>query len=62
MNQSSKKPSKADRVLAIARKRGVILARKLSAKGIHREYLRRLENQGLLVRTGRVIYSLTDSQ
>jgi hypothetical protein len=42
--------SKTAQVLELAAKKGVITPREVEAHGIHREYLRRLENQGLLVR------------
>ncbi len=45
-----------DRVLALARKAGVLRPRDLEAEGIPREYLRRLLAEGLLERPGRGIY------
>jgi Transcriptional regulator, AbiEi antitoxin len=53
--------SKAQRVLALARIAGVLRPRDLEAQGIHREYLRRLEQQGLLIRSGRGIYTPLDA-
>jgi predicted transcriptional regulator of viral defense system len=45
-----------DRVLALARRAGVLRPRDLDAEGIPREYLRRLLAEGLLERPGRGIY------
>jgi predicted transcriptional regulator of viral defense system len=49
--------SKIEQVLALAHESGVIRAKDVEAKGIHREYLNRLEQQGLLIRSGRGIYT-----
>ncbi|NJO93183.1 MAG: transcriptional regulator [Hydrococcus sp. RM1_1_31] len=54
MNQS-----KTSQVLEIVRKEGIIRAREIRERGIHQEILRRLENQGLIVRAGRGIYTLS---
>lgn len=54
--------SRTGQVLELVRKAGVVRARDLRDLGIHQEYLRRLENQGLLVRSGRGIYTLADSE
>ena len=56
MNQS-----KTQQVLELVREAGVLRSRDLRERGIHQEYLRRLENQGLLVRSGRGIYTLGES-
>jgi predicted transcriptional regulator of viral defense system len=53
--------SKNQQVLALARASGVLRPRDLEPHGIHREYLRRLEQQGLLIRTGRGIYTLLET-
>ncbi|HEY9826660.1 MAG TPA: type IV toxin-antitoxin system AbiEi family antitoxin domain-containing protein [Stenomitos sp.] len=53
--------SKAQQILALARKTGVLRSRDVETYGIHREYLRRLEQQGLLIRSGRGIYTLLDT-
>lgn len=53
--------SKTGQVLELVRKAGVVRSRDLRERGIHQEYLRRLENQGLLVRSGRGIYTFSDS-
>jgi predicted transcriptional regulator of viral defense system len=49
---------KVKQVLDLARATGVLRARDLKAHGIHREYLRRLEHQGLITRSGLGIYTL----
>lgn len=54
--------SKIKQVLEYAQNRSVLRAQELEAHGIHREYLRRLENQGLLMRSGRGIYTLVDTE
>jgi predicted transcriptional regulator of viral defense system len=46
----------AARVLALARRAGVLRVRDLTARGINPEYLRRLCRQERLVRTGRGLY------
>ncbi len=53
--------SKTQQVLDLAREVGVLRPRDIEAHGIHREYLRRLENQGLLMRSGRGLYTLSDT-
>jgi predicted transcriptional regulator of viral defense system len=53
--------SKKEQVLSLIRNSGVVRPKDLEAHGIHREYLRRLELQGSLVRTGRGLYTLADS-
>jgi predicted transcriptional regulator of viral defense system len=53
--------SKAQQILALARTAGVLRPRDLEPHGIHREYLRRLEQQGLLIRSGRGLYTLLDA-
>jgi predicted transcriptional regulator of viral defense system len=54
-------PSKAIQAKILARKLGVFRSRDLEAHGIHREYLRRLERQGLLMRSERGIYTFLDT-
>lgn len=49
-------------VLEIARNMGVIRAKDIEKKGIHRQYLKRLEEQGLLIRSGRGIYTYFDAE
>jgi len=51
-----------DRALTIARERGIARARDFDAAGVPRAYLRRLQDQGLLVRTGRGLYQLADAE
>jgi predicted transcriptional regulator of viral defense system len=53
--------SKVQQVLALARETSVLRSRDVEAHGIHREYLRRLEQQGLLIRSGRGIYTLPET-
>ncbi len=53
--------SKTQQVLALVRKTGVLRSRDVETHGIHREYLRRLEQQGLLIRSGRGIYTLQET-
>lgn len=52
--------AKTSQVLEIVRKSGIIRSKDLRERGIHQEYLRRLENQGLIVRSGRGLYTLPD--
>jgi hypothetical protein len=47
--------SKAQQVLALAHQIGVLRSRDVESLGIHREYLRRLEQQQLLLRSSRGI-------
>jgi predicted transcriptional regulator of viral defense system len=54
--------SKIQLVLDYARKTGIITAKDIAAKGIHREYLKRLEQQGLLIRSARGIYTFAQSE
>ncbi|MEA5549980.1 type IV toxin-antitoxin system AbiEi family antitoxin domain-containing protein [Anabaena cylindrica UHCC 0172] len=54
--------SKTDQILSYASQTGVIRAKDIAAKGIHREYLKRLENQGILVRSARGVYTLADAE
>lgn len=51
-----------DRAIAVASKRGIARARDFDAAGIPRAYLRRLQDDGLLVRMGRGLYQLADAQ
>lgn len=48
-----------DRVLRLARERGIVRPRDLQGQGIARETLRRMCERGLLERSGRGIYRLT---
>ena len=51
----------ADKILALAKTLGFLRVRDLLSRGIHPEYLRRLCNKGLLVRTGRGLYRLANA-
>jgi predicted transcriptional regulator of viral defense system len=53
--------SKAKQILTLLNEAGVLRSRDVEAHGIHREYLRRLEHQGLLIRSGRGIYTLPET-
>lgn len=53
--------SKTQQVLEIAQNVGVIRAKDLEAQGFHRQYLKRLSEQGLLIRSGRGIYTCPDA-
>jgi predicted transcriptional regulator of viral defense system len=48
-----------ERILALAKKLGVISVRDLSDRGLHHESLRRLRKDGVLVKTGRGLYELS---
>lgn len=48
-------------VLELAKQQGVIRARDLSAHGLARTYLRRLQERGLLVSAGRGLYMAADA-
>lgn len=52
--------AKTSQVLEIIRSSGIVRAKDLRERGIHPESLRRLENQGLIVRSGRGIYTLPE--
>jgi len=54
------KSSKAEQILKIAQKRGIVRTRDVIARGIHPEYLRRLCARGQLVRANRGLYALPD--
>src|SRR3546814_20540373 len=51
-----------DRAITVARERGIVRARDFDAAGIPRAYLRRLQDEGLLVRMGRGLYQLADAE
>ena len=51
-----------DRALTIARERGIARARDFDAAGVPRAYLGRLLDESLLVRTGRGLYQLADTE
>ena len=54
--------TKAEQVLALVRRRGVIRPRDLAEHAIPREYLVRLHGQGVLNRPARGIYVLADAE
>jgi predicted transcriptional regulator of viral defense system len=54
--------TQADRVLALARRKGVLRPRDLAAHGIPREYLVRLHRQGLLERPSRGLYRVAEAE
>ena len=53
--------TKREQVLQLAREMGVLRVSDLTSRGIHPEYLRRLHQQGLLIRTGRGLYVAADT-
>ena len=60
MSNAIHEPLKA-RALTIAKERGIARARDFDGAGIPRVYLRRLQDDGLLIRTGRGLYQLANS-
>jgi len=54
------RPSQTEKILEMARKTGVLRVRDLIAHDLHPEYLRRLCARGILVRSGRGLYTLAD--
>lgn len=61
-NLTSSSPPKWERVLELAREKGVLRPRDLDELGIAREYLNKLHQEGFLERVGRGLYRLTDSE
>ena len=57
----AKRSPMANKVLALARRAGVLRIKDLKANGIHPEYARRLLAQGLLVKSGRGLYVPADA-
>jgi predicted transcriptional regulator of viral defense system len=53
--------TKIQQLMELAREMGVIRAKEAQEKGIHPEYLKRLEQQGLLVRSARGIYTFMNA-
>ncbi len=49
-----------EQVLKLARTAGVLRVRDLTARGIHPEVLRRLLKRGVVIRTGRGLYTLAE--
>lgn len=54
--------SHRDKAIALARRKGVARARDFAAAGVPRMTLRRLEQEGVLVRPARGLYQLTDAE
>ena len=54
--------NRQNRVLALAKRKGILRVKDLHAAGIHPEYLRRLREKGMLVRIGRGLYMPADAQ
>ena len=52
--------TKAEQVLKLARRKGVLRAKDVNERGLHHEYLRRLCEEGLLVRVARGLYVPAD--
>lgn len=51
-----------DKVLGLAKRKGILRVKDLHEAGIHPEYLRRLCEKGTLVRIGRGLYMAADAQ
>lgn len=56
------KTSPLNRVLAIAQKHKIVRPRDVEAIGVPREYLLRLMRQGVIRRTGRGVYEVSDAK
>lgn len=54
--------TKIQQVLELGHNVGVIRAKDAASIGIHPEYLKRLEQQGLLIRSARGVYTFTDGE
>ena len=54
--------TKTQQVLEIARDVGVIRAKDMAARGIHPSVLQHLEQQGLLIRSGRGLYTSVEAE
>ena len=54
--------SKAEEVIELVRKAGILRPKDLQHHGIAREYLRRLHRRGLLERPARGLYRLPDTE
>ncbi len=52
----TEKQTEEDRLLALAKEKGVIRVKDLKAEGIHPEHLRRLTRRGWLTKVGRGLY------
>lgn len=51
-----------DRLLSLARGRGVLPTREVAGAGLHRDQLTRLVREGALERVGRGLYQLPDAE
>jgi predicted transcriptional regulator of viral defense system len=58
----NKRKNITEKVLSLAKARGIIRVRDLMEQGIHPEYLRRLCEKGLLMKMGRGVYIPADSE
>lgn len=58
----NKRKNITEKVLSLAKARGIIRVRDLMEQGIHPEYLRRLCEKGLLTKMGRGVYIPADSE
>ncbi len=58
----NKRKNITEKVLSLAKARGIIRVRDLMEQGIHPEYLRRLCEKGLLTKMARGIYIIADSE
>lgn len=61
-NLTSSSSPKWERVLELARQKGVLRPRDLDELGVAREYLNKLHKEGYFERVGRGLYRLTDSE
>src|SRR5216684_259149 len=50
------------RALALVREKGIARARDFDAVGVPRVYLQRMQDEGLLVRAGRGLYQLAETE
>lgn len=55
-------PDKQDKILALAKRKGILRVKDLRAAHIHPEYLRRLCERGTFIRIGRGLYMPADAQ
>lgn len=55
-------PDKQDKILALAKRKGILRVKDLREAGIHPEYLRRLCEKGALIRVARGLYMPADAQ
>lgn len=55
-------PDKQDKILALAKRKGILRVKDLRAAHIHPEYLRRLCERGTLIRVGRGLYMPADAR